>query len=114
MILSGPFGPRCTAETWVASEKVGEGGSGDGMRLEPKVNVRRERGRLGAMMDVRYGLRSAQMHFRFWASLILSPITCRYYVTAAKEYTFFVALSHKVMGRGGTMAIIHRSITCYF
>jgi hypothetical protein len=48
MILAGPFGPKFIAEACVASEKVGEGGPGEALRLmEPKEKVRR---RLGAMV----------------------------------------------------------------
>ena len=48
MILAGPFGPKFIAEAWVASERVGEGGLGEVLRLmEPKEIVRE---RLGAMV----------------------------------------------------------------
>jgi hypothetical protein len=41
MILAGPFEPKFIAETWVASENVGEGGLGGALRLmEPKEKAR--------------------------------------------------------------------------
>lgn len=52
MILSGPLGPKFMADACVASEKVGDGGSDGDLCIEPKTRARRERGRLGAMMDV--------------------------------------------------------------
>ena len=51
MILLGPLEPKFIALALVASENVGEGGPGEKARLlEPKVNVRRDRGRAGAIM----------------------------------------------------------------
>ena len=54
MILFGPLAPKFIADTFVASENVGEGGPGDIVRLlELKENtLRRDRGRLGAMVVV--------------------------------------------------------------
>lgn len=52
MILLGPLDPKFMAEACVASEKVGDGGPGDkGRRLEPNASARRDRGRLGAMLE---------------------------------------------------------------
>lgn len=52
MILLGPLEPKFMAEAFVASENVGDGGPGDIARLlELNVNARRERGRLGAMVE---------------------------------------------------------------
>jgi hypothetical protein len=34
MIFEGPFTPNCMVDTFVASEKVGEGGPGDVVRRE--------------------------------------------------------------------------------
>jgi len=53
MIFEGPLAPKFIAEACVASEKVGEGGPGDMVRFEPKVKVRRDFGRPGAIEDER-------------------------------------------------------------
>jgi hypothetical protein len=43
MILSGPFGPKFIADAFVVSEKVGDGGPGDIVRLGVIANERSER-----------------------------------------------------------------------
>ena len=54
MILAGPFGPKFMAEACVVSEKVGEGGLGEELRLlGVKEKVRKERERLEGMVVVR-------------------------------------------------------------
>lgn len=45
IILSGPSGPKLRADGLVASEKVGEGGPGDIVRLDEIANDLRERAR---------------------------------------------------------------------
>ncbi len=63
IIFSGPSIPKFMADALVVSENVGDGGPGDELRFEPKVRPRRERGRLGAMMDERGKLRSSSASF---------------------------------------------------
>jgi hypothetical protein len=48
MILEGPLAPKCIVDTFVASEKVGEGGPGEVLRREPRVSVRSD---FGAMAE---------------------------------------------------------------
>lgn len=50
MIFVGPSAPKFIADALVESEKVGEGGPGDVLRLEPKANARKERGRFRAIV----------------------------------------------------------------
>lgn len=42
MIFAGPFGPKSIAETFVASENVGDGGVGDTFRLDEMARERRD------------------------------------------------------------------------
>lgn len=50
IIFSGPLGPKVIPDACVVSEKVGEGGPGDVLRLVgPNASARRERYRLGGM-----------------------------------------------------------------
>jgi hypothetical protein len=66
MIFEGPFTPnRVVVVTFVASEKVGEGGPGDVVRREPKDRPRSD---LAAMAGTRQGLRNFEL---LWVSIFV-------------------------------------------
>jgi len=71
MIFEGPLAPKFIAEACVASEKVGEGGPGDMVRFEPKVKVRRDFGRPGAMEDGRGRWNCADLSARTESKFII-------------------------------------------